>query len=86
MEFFPYLCIRGAAETVTFYGEVFGAGERFRMDAPEGRVGHAELEFGPAIVMLSDEYPELDIHAPPKWGGTPVRFHNHLHAPVLVCS
>lgn len=76
--FFPYLCVRGAAEAIVFYRDVFGARERFRMDGPAGRVGHAELEFGPAVVMLSDEYPEVGIHAPSERGGTPVRFHLHV--------
>jgi PhnB protein len=77
-EVFPYLCIRGAAEAVDFYRSVFGAELRFRMAADDGRVAHAELAFGPAVVMVSDEYPEAGIHSPTRFGGTPVRIHLHV--------
>lgn len=77
-EAFPHLCIAGASRAIAFYGDVFGARERLRMNGPGGIVAHAELDFGPFKVMVSDEYPELGIHAPPTWGGTPVRLHLHV--------
>jgi PhnB protein len=72
----PYLCVDGADAAIAFYGEVFGATERMRMggapgDPPE-KVGHAELEIGDALVMLSDEYPEMNAVSPKTVGGTPV--------------
>jgi PhnB protein len=54
----PYLSVRGAAEAIDFYVEVFGAvedGERF-VD-PEGRVGHAELRLGGSRIYLAEESP-----------------------------
>ncbi len=77
-EVFPYLCVRGAAEAIGFYRDVFAAVEGLRMDTDEGAVAHAELDFGPTIVMISDEYPEMDIRGPLHWGGTPVRLHLHV--------
>jgi PhnB protein len=77
-EFFPYLCIDGAADAIDFYRRVFGAVERLRMDEGAGRVAHAELELGPAVLMVSDEYPDAGIRGPGHWGGTPVRFHLHV--------
>jgi PhnB protein len=72
----PHLCVDGADAAIAFYGEVFGARERMRMggapgDPPE-KVGHAELEIGDALVMLSDEYPEMNAVSPKTVGGTPV--------------
>ncbi|HJZ62476.1 MAG TPA: VOC family protein, partial [Miltoncostaeaceae bacterium] len=52
--------------------DVFGAAERFRLDGPDGRVGHAELEIGNSVLMLSDEWPEGGVRAPGAYGGTPV--------------
>jgi PhnB protein len=78
-EFFPYLCIDGAAEAIEFYTTVFGAPERLRMDADDGRVAHAELLFGSTVLMVSDEYPDAGIRSPTAWGGTPVRFHPHVN-------
>jgi PhnB protein len=68
----PYLCVDGASAAVEFYRNVFGATERMRMAEPDGRLGHAELEIGTAVIMLSDEFPDLGIRAPKTIGGTPV--------------
>ena len=68
----PSLAIDGASEAIDFYCAVFGATERMRMDGPGGRVGHAELQIGDSVVMLSDEYPEMGHKGPKAYGGTPV--------------
>ena len=68
----PYLCVDGAAAAIEFYSTVFGAKERMRMPAPDGRIGHAELQFGDSVVMLSDEYPDMGVKGPKSLGGTPV--------------
>jgi PhnB protein len=60
----PYLVIDGADAAIGFYKEVLGATERMRMDAPGGRVGHAELEIGDSVLMLADPFPEMDVYAP----------------------
>ena len=68
----PYLCIDGAAAGIEFYKTVFGATERMRMPAPEGKVGHAELQIGDSVIMLSDEFPEMGVTSPRTVGGSPV--------------
>lgn len=68
----PYLCIEGAAAAIDFYTEVLGAKERVRMPAPGGKLGHAELQLGDSVVMLSDEFPEMGNQSPTTVGGTPV--------------
>jgi PhnB protein len=68
----PYLSIDGAAEAIKFYANVFGATERVRMDAPDGKVGHAELEIGDGLVMLADTFPDMGARSPKDVGGTPV--------------
>ena len=68
----PYLCIDGASDAIEFYGSVFGATERMRMPSPGGKVGHAELEIGDAVIMLADEFPEMGARSPKAIGGTPV--------------
>lgn len=78
-EMYPYLHIRGAAQAIEFYREVFGATEKFRLMEPgTGRVGHAELDFGGATLMLADEFPECDIHGPQSVGQTTVTIHLHV--------
>jgi PhnB protein len=68
----PSLAIDGAARAIDFYRQVFGATERMRMDDPSGKVGHAELQIGDSVVMLSDEYPEMGVVGPKSVGGSPV--------------
>ena len=68
----PYLCVDGAEAAIAFYGEVFGATEQMRLPAPDGKIGHAELQIGDSVVMLSDEFPEMGARGPRAVGGTPV--------------
>ncbi|MES1150846.1 MAG: VOC family protein [Dongia sp.] len=68
----PYLIVDGAAKAIAFYKTAFGAKERMRLDAPGGRIGHAELEIGDCVIMLADEAPQWDAYAPAKYGGSPL--------------
>ena len=74
----PYLHVDGAADAIDFYVNVLGAKERMRMPGPGGKLGHAELEFGESIVMLADEFPEMDVRGPRSIGGTPVTIHVYV--------
>ena len=68
----PYLCVDGADAALDFYRDVLGATERARMPAPDGKVGHAELQLGDSVIMLADEYPEMGFRSPKAVGGSPV--------------
>jgi|ERR1039458_10071639 PhnB protein len=68
----PSLIIDGAGAAIDFYADVLGTTVRMRMDGPDKRVGHAELQLGDSVVMLADEYPEMGILGPKSVGGTPV--------------
>jgi PhnB protein len=68
----PYLCVDGATAAIEFYGKVFGATERMRMPAPEGKIRHSELQIGDSLVMLSDEFPEMGVRGPKSVGATSV--------------
>ena len=70
-----YICVTPAAAAIDWYVAALGAVETIRYTGDDGRVGHAELDIGGAVVMLSDEYPELDVRAPTSIGGTPVTLH-----------
>ena len=66
----PYLAVDDAAEAIEYYKKAFGAKERGRMETPDGKIGHAELEIGDSLVMLSDPIPEATTRTPKKLGGT----------------
>ncbi|HEY2391901.1 MAG TPA: VOC family protein [Candidatus Angelobacter sp.] len=68
----PYLVVKGAAAAIDFYKEAFGATEIMRMPQPDGRIGHAELKMGDSVVMLADEFPEMEVLGPQTLGNTSV--------------
>ena len=76
-ELFAYLCVEDVDRAIAFYREVFGATEKFRLTEPGGRIGHAELDFGCATLMLSEEYPEMGIRKPDP-GRHSVSLHLHV--------
>jgi len=54
----PYLIVEGAGRLIDFARQVFGAEETFRMDGPNGTIGHAEMRIGDSMLMLGDAGPE----------------------------
>jgi PhnB protein len=66
----PYLAVDDAAEAIDYYEQAFGAKERARMDGPDGKVGHAELEIGDSVVMLADPFPHASTTPPSEAGAT----------------
>jgi PhnB protein len=72
----PYLAVNGAASTISFLQQVFNAQLLTRHDAPEGRVGHAELRVGDTVLMLSD--------AMPGWPAVPA--HVHVYVPDVQAT
>ena len=68
----PYLIIKGAADAIEFYKRVFGATELMRVPGPGGAVMHAEIKIGDSIIMLADEFPDMDALSPKTIGGSPV--------------
>ena len=84
-ELFAYLHVADAARAIEFYRDAFGATEKFRLTEPGGRLGHAELLFGAATLMISDEFPEYGIKGPHTVGGTSVTMHLHVdNADTLI--
>ncbi len=54
----PYLSIKGVVKAIEFYKQAFNATEMFRLVAPNGDIGHAEIMIGNSIIMLADECEE----------------------------
>jgi len=70
----PHLTINGATEALEFYKKAFGAKERMRMPGPHGTIGHAEMQIGPSVFMMADEYPGGGVVAPATLNGTTSTF------------
>lgn len=67
----PYLIVDDAKAAIDFYTRAFGAKEKFRLPMGD-RIGHAELEIGDSVVMLADEFPDMEHLGPKSRGGTTV--------------
>jgi len=67
----PTLTVREAAKAIEFYKRAFDAQEIFRFPSPDGKtIMHAEIKIGNSIIMLNDEFPQMDCRSPQSIGGT----------------
>ena len=64
----PMLSVRKGAQAIEFYKAAFGAGELFRVDAPDGAVV-ARLSVEGAEFWVADESPEHQNFSPESLGG-----------------
>ena len=75
----PYMIVKGAAKAIEFYKKAFGAVDAI---APivhaNGHIGHAELRIGDSLIMLADEFPDMDIRGPDSFGGSPISLHLYV--------
>jgi PhnB protein len=67
---YPRLVVTDASAAIDFYVTAFGAKETERHTDDSGRIVHAELILGPAVVAVKDEGD--GDPAPTTLGGTPV--------------
>jgi PhnB protein len=68
----PYLIVNDGVAALEFYKEAFGATELMRMDAPGGKIAHAEIKIGDSLLMLADECPEMGFRSAQSLGGAAV--------------
>ena len=64
----PYLVLDGAGAALDWYARALGATEIMRMPMGD-RIGHAEIRIGDSVVMLSDEWPDMNLLGPKARGG-----------------
>jgi PhnB protein len=68
----PYLTVDDGKAAIEFYKRAFGATERGVMAAPDGKIGHAELQIADSVIMLSDRFPQSSCRTPKELGGTTI--------------
>ncbi len=71
----PHLVCRDAAQAIDFYNRAFGAIERFRLPAPDGKLIHACVQIGDSQLFLVDEMPAMGALGPQALKGSPVTLH-----------
>lgn len=74
----PYLMLENGIKALEFYKRVFGAEERMRLMAPDGKLGHAEIVIGGCAIMLADECPDAEMRNPKTIGGSSVGIHLYV--------
>jgi uncharacterized glyoxalase superfamily protein PhnB len=60
----PMLPYADAPAAIAFLCRAFGFEERFRMDMPDGTIGHAELALGDGVVMLASVWRDGGLASP----------------------
>ncbi|HEV2087783.1 MAG TPA: VOC family protein [Cryptosporangiaceae bacterium] len=61
----PYIAVPDARRALDWYAEVFGATRRGEPHVmPDGRIGHAELRLGDAVLMLADGSEDVPFQPP----------------------
>lgn len=68
----PRLICRDAAAELDFCAQAFGAVEMVRRPGADGKVAHALITIGPAMVMIEAEWPAVANRAPQMDGSSPV--------------
>ena len=68
-----YLIVDDAAKALDFYRDAFGAEEMYRLPMGD-RIGHAETRIGDTVLMLSDEWPDMNALSPNTRGGATSSF------------
>ena len=69
----PTITVSDGSKAIEFYRRAFGATEKGRHLAPDGKIMHAEIQIGNALVMLNDEV--MGNRSPQSYGGSPVSFY-----------
>ena len=69
----PYLIVDDAVAALDFYRNALGAQEVFRLPMGD-KIGHAEIRIGDSMLMLSDEWPDMDAYGPKRRGGATATF------------
>jgi PhnB protein len=80
----PHLVCAGAAAAIEFYKEAFGAVEQMRLAGPDGKLLHGSVRIGDSLLMLVDEFPEMQALGPKARGGSTVTI--HLSVPDVDAS
>lgn len=74
----PQLTCEGAAQAIAFYVQAFGAEPLGQLEAPGGKLAHAQIRIGDSVVMIMDDFPEWGAFGPQALKGSPVCIHLYV--------
>src|SRR5260370_37620872 len=65
------LTLKDAAAAIDFYQRAFGVRETMRVNSPDGKIMHAEIQVGDSRIMLADGSPGIGFVSPASLGHAP---------------
>ncbi len=74
----PSLTFKGTESAMVWYKNVFGAEERMRIDGPDKKIMHAELNMGDSIIFLAEENPQYQNQTPQSTNGNSIKLHLYV--------
>jgi len=74
----PSLTFKGTESAMVWYKNVFGAEERMRMEGPDKKIVHAELNIGDSMIFLAEENPKYMNQTPQSTNGNSVKLHVYV--------
>ena len=74
----PSLIVNNSKEAIEFYKKAFDAQEIYQFPAPDGKIMHAMIQSGEAVIMMSDEFTMMGCSSPTTIGGTPVTLYLYV--------
>jgi len=74
----PHLVCAGAVQAIEFYKKAFNAQEVARLPGADGKILHAMIRIGDSMVMIVDEFPEMESLGPKSLKGSPVTIHLYV--------
>jgi len=74
----PAIVVSNSKEAIEFYKKAFGATEIYQFPAPDGRIMHAMIQIGDSKIMMSDEFPDMNVKSPTTIGDTSVTLHMYV--------
>ena len=72
----PSMTVKDAPKVIDFYKKAFDAKEHMRMPGPDGKIMHAEIQIGNAIIMMNDEI--MGSRSAQTLGGCPISFYVYV--------
>ena len=72
----PSMTVKDAPKVIDFYKKAFDAKEHMRMPGPDGKIMHAEIQIGNAVIMMNDEV--MGSRSAETLGGSPISFYVYV--------
>ena len=84
---FPFLRYRDAPAAIDWLGKAFGFEEQMVVPGENGTIGHAQLNFGPGVIMLGTARDdELRVKTPRDLGAVTGGIYVYLEDPDAHCE